>query len=163
MEALLEGGMSVPLRMGLRAGRRWQDTGTDSTRVLHSVAASCQPGWWEHGTGMGDTLLCCHLHLPSRHSSILGHRGATSAPRDCEMHWGHEEGAGAGMGQGQSKVGTAVVGCEAAEGTRRALLCHWGSVRAQSLWHSGCSLCNWSSLILRETMFTDRVLIDLTS
>lgn len=63
----------------------------------------------------------------------------------------------------RGKVSMAVVGCEAAEGTRRALLCRWGGVRAQSLWRSGCSLCNWSSLILRETMFTDRVLIDLTS
>lgn len=32
-----------------------------------------------------------------------------------------------------------------------------------SLWRSGCSLRNWSSLILREAVFTDRVLIDLTS
>lgn len=42
----------------------------------------------------------------------------------------------------------------------RALPCRGGTGR---LWRSGCSLCNWSSLILRETMFTDRVLIDLTS
>lgn len=36
-----------------------------------------------------------------------------------------------------------------------------GSLRSSQ--RSGCSLCSWSSLILRETMFTDRVLIDLTS
>jgi len=48
-------------------------------------------------------------------------------------------------------------------GAGRALPRRRGGGSAGSLRHSGCSLCNWSSLILRETMFTDRVLIDLTS
>lgn len=57
---------------------------------------------------------------------LQGTLGCTGAVR---------KGQGLGQAVAKGKVGMAVVACEAAEGTRRALLCHWGSVRAQSLWH----------------------------
>lgn len=79
----------------------------------------------------------------------------------CWRHSEHGGGSSSSLGDHREPCGTAV-GRRAEKG--------WGEpfpaarvVGAQGVSGAQTVLCNWSSLILRETMFTDRVLIDLTS
>lgn len=149
-------------------------------RAVLSLAL-CHPGVAQLCTAAAAAPAPAELSLPRR--VLAPSAGSQIRLRSCQVQQCWEEGAGAGVGCGLCAVcwrhsehgggsssslrdhrepcGTAV-GRRAEKG--------WGEpfpaarvVGARGVSGAQTVLCNWSSLILRETMFTDRVLIDLTS